>query len=320
MIVVVVFDVAVTIVATARLAKRRIVSQRTNQLNMSATSRLVLYARLTRLDKPIGTLLLVWPTLTALWIAAAGWPSLMLVVIFTLGTFLMRSAGCAVNDVIDRDFDAHVKRTANREVATGRVSPMEGILVGVVLAGIAGLLLLPLNSTTFAFALVALAVAASYPLFKRFFPLPQAWLGIAFSFGIPMAFAAVQGTVPLLGWVLFAGNLCWVIAYDTEYAMVDRDDDLKIGIHSSAILFGRADVVAIMACYAAHLAVLAAVGPHIGARWPYYVGLGAAALIAAHHYTLIRGRDRDACFRAFRHNQWLGFAVFAGVVADYALR
>ena len=287
---------------------------------MSVTSRLVLYARLTRLDKPIGTLLLVWPTLTALWIAAAGWPSLMLIAIFTIGTFLMRSAGCAVNDVVDRNFDAHVKRTSQRVVATGRVSPLEGILVGVALAAIAGLLLLPLNATTFRFALVALAVSAIYPLFKRFFPLPQAWLGIAFSFGIPMAFAAVQGRVPLLGWAIFIGNMFWVVAYDTEYAMVDRDDDLKIGIHSSAILFGRADVAIVMACYAAHLAVLAAIGPQIGAGWPYYAGLCAAALIAGYHYTLIRTREREGCFRAFRHNQWLGFAVFAGVVVDYALR
>ena len=287
---------------------------------MSVTSRLVLYARLTRLDKPIGTLLLVWPTLTALWIAAAGWPSLMLVAIFTVGTFLMRSAGCAVNDVVDRDFDGHVKRTSQRVVATRLVTPLEGILVGVALAAIAGVLLLPLNATTFRFALVALAVAAIYPLFKRFFPLPQAWLGIAFSFGIPMAFAAVQGKVPLLGWVIFVGNMFWVVAYDTEYAMVDRDDDLKIGIHSSAILFGRADVAIVMACYAAHLAVLAAIGPQIGASWPFYVGLSAAAVIAGYHYTLIRARDRDGCFRAFRHNHWLGFAIFAGVVADYALR
>jgi 4-hydroxybenzoate polyprenyltransferase len=287
---------------------------------MSAASRLVLYARLTRLDKPIGTLLLVWPTLTALWIAAAGWPSWLLVIIFTLGTFLTRSAGCAVNDVADREFDAHVKRTAQRVVATGRVSPVEAVLVGVVLTACAGLLLLPLNGVTFLFALVAVAVAVSYPLFKRFFPMPQAWLGIAFSFGIPMAFAAVQGGVPLLGWVIFVGNTFWVVAYDTEYAMVDRDDDLKIGIHSSAILFGRADVAIVMACYAVHLGVLAAVGPHIGASWPYYTGLLAGAVIAAYHYTLIRTRDREGCFRAFRHNHWLGFAVFAGVVADYALR
>jgi 4-hydroxybenzoate polyprenyltransferase len=287
---------------------------------MSATSRLALYAQLTRLDKPIGTLLLVWPTLTALWIAAAGRPTPLLVAIFTLGTFLMRSAGCAVNDVVDRDFDAHVKRTAQRVVATGRVSRKEALLVGVVLAALAALLLVPLNFTTFQYALVAVVVAVSYPLFKRFFPLPQAWLGVAFSFGIPMAFAATQGTVPLLGWIIFLGNMFWVMAYDTEYAMVDRDDDLKIGIHSSAILFGRADVAIVMACYAVHIAVLAAIGPQIGAGWAYYAGLVGAAAIAGYHYTLIRARERDGCFRAFRHNQWLGFAIFAGVVVDYALR
>ena len=287
---------------------------------MSATSRLVLYARLTRLDKPIGTLLLVWPTLAALWIAAAGRPPPTLVAIFTLGTFLMRSAGCAVNDVLDRDFDAHVKRTSSRVLASGHISVREALAVGLVLAGLAGLLLLPLNATTFHFSLVALAVSASYPLFKRFFPLPQAWLGIAFSFGIPMAFAAVQGEVPLLGWAIFIGNMFWVVAYDTEYAMVDRDDDLKIGIHSSAILFGRADVAIVMACYAVHLAVLAAIGPRIGAGWAFYAGLVCAAVIAGYHYTLIRGRERDPCFHAFRHNQWLGFAVFAGVVVDYAMR
>jgi len=225
-----------------------------------------------------------------------------------------------VNDVVDRDFDAHVKRTAQRVVATGRVGPKEGLLVGLALAAMAGLLLLPLNATTFLYALVALGISASYPLFKRFFPLPQAWLGIAFSFGIPMAFAAVQGRVPLLGWAIFAGNMFWVVAYDTEYAMVDRDDDLKIGIHSSAILFGRADVTIVMACYGVHLAVLAAVGRYIGAGWPYHAGLLVAAGIAAYHYTLIRTRERDGCFGAFRHNQWLGCAVFAGVVADYALR
>jgi 4-hydroxybenzoate polyprenyltransferase len=318
MIVVGAFDAAVTIVALARLAKPR--SRNAPIRTMSAASRLILYARLTRLDKPIGTLLLIWPTLIALWIAAGGSPSWTMVIIFIVGTFLMRSAGCAVNDVVDRDFDAHVKRTAQRVVATGRVSPKEGLLVGVVLAAAAGLLLLPLNATTFLFALVALVVAASYPLFKRFFPLPQAWLGIAFSFGIPMAFAAVQGEVPLLGWVLFVGNMFWVMAYDTEYAMVDRDDDLKIGIHSSAILFGRADVAVVMACYALHLAVLAAIGPRIGANWPYYAGLVTAAAIASYHYALIRARDRDGCFRAFRHNHWLGFAIFAGVVANYALR
>lgn len=287
---------------------------------MFASERLRLYAQLARLDKPIGTLLLLWPTLTALWIAADGRPTPLLVAIFTVGTLLMRSAGCAINDVADRDFDGAVKRTAKRVIVTGRVRPAEGVAVAAVLAAAAGLLLLPLNFTTFAFALVALGVAASYPLFKRFFPVPQAWLGVAFSFGIPMAFAAAQGEVPALGWWLFAGNMFWVIAYDTEYAMVDRDDDLKIGLRSSAIFFGRADVAAVMFCYAVHLAVLAAIGRAIGAGWAFYAGLLAAAAIAVYHFTLIRDRTRAGCFRAFLHNQWLGLAVFAGVAADYALR
>jgi 4-hydroxybenzoate polyprenyltransferase len=282
--------------------------------------RLALYARLTRLEKPIGTLLLVWPTLTALWIASDGWPSTLTLLIFLLGTLLMRSAGCAVNDVMDRSFDQHVKRTAWRVVTSGQVRPEEALLVGAVLAACAALLLIPLNLVTFFYAVVALLVALSYPLFKRFFPLPQAWLGVAFSFGIPMSFAAVQGGVSLLGWVLFIGNMFWVVAYDTEYAMVDRDDDVKIGIHSSAILFGRADVAAVMVCYAVHLGVLAAIGPRIGAGWAFYAGVAAGAGLALYHYTLIRARDRERCFLAFRHNHWLGLAIFAGVVVDYALR
>jgi len=287
---------------------------------MSATSRLLLYAQLTRLDKPIGTLLLVWPTLTALWIAAEGKPGPLLVVVFVLGTLLMRSAGCALNDVLDRSFDAHVERTARRVVAAGQVAPAEGVAVAVTLAAAAGLLLFALNAASFVLALAALAIAAIYPLFKRFFPMPQAWLGIAFSFGIPMAFAAVLGEVPAYGWAMFIGNMFWVVAYDTEYAMVDRNDDLKIGIHSSAILFGRADVAAVLACYAVHRAVLVAIGARVGAGWAFYTGLAAAAAVALYHYTLIRARQRDGCFRAFLHNQWLGFAVFAGVVADAALR
>ncbi len=291
------------------------------QIPMSAiTQRLALYARLTRLDKPIGTLLLVWPTLTGLWIAAEGRPSLLLVLIFTLGTLLMRSAGCAVNDVMDRAFDQHVKRTSQRVVTSGQVSPEEAVTVGVVLAAAAALLLIPLNLTTFFYAVAALFVALSYPLFKRFFPMPQAWLGVAFSFGIPMAFAAVLGQVPLLGWIIFIGNMFWVVAYDTEYAMVDRDDDLRIGIHSSAILFGRGDVAAVMACYAVHLGVLAAIRPRIGAGWAWYVGLAAAAALAVYHYTLIRGRERERCFKAFLHNQWVGCAIFVGAAVDYALR
>lgn len=311
-------DAAVTIVTLPRAAKSPY-SQRT-KFAVPAATRLFLYAQLARLDKPIGTMLLLWPTLTALWIATAGAPSPLLVAVFGLGTWLMRSAGCAINDVLDRDFDGGVKRTAARVIPTGQVRPAEGVAVAAVLAALAGLLLVPLNRLTFFYALVALAVAVSYPLFKRFFPLPQAWLGIAFSFGIPMAFAAAQGTVPALGWALFVGNLFWVIAYDTQYAMVDRDDDLRIGIRSSAVFFGRYDVLAVMTCYVVHLAVLAWVGVRIGAGWPFYAGLIAAAALAAYHYTLIRTRTREGCFRAFLHNQWLGLAVFAGVAADYAVR
>jgi 4-hydroxybenzoate polyprenyltransferase len=281
--------------------------------------RLALYGRLVRFDKPVGTLLLLWPTLTALWLASDGRPSGLHLAIFCLGTLLMRSAGCAVNDVFDRDFDGHVKRTADRVVASGQISPAEAWTVGLALIGASALLLIPLNALSFWLAVVGAAVALSYPLFKRFFPLPQAWLAIAFSFGIPMAFAAVRGEVPVLGWWLFAANLFWVLAYDTEYAMVDRDDDIRIGLRSSAILFGRADVAAVTGCYVAHLLLLAAIGLVLKLSWPFYVGWVAALAIAGYHVALIRNRRRDECFRAFRHNQWLGLAIFAGVVGHYAL-
>ena len=282
--------------------------------------RLALYWRLTRLDKPIGTLLLLWPTLSALWIATAGRPTWWQVAIFTLGTLLMRSAGCAVNDAADAGFDAHVKRTSERVVATGSVSRREALAVAAVLALAAALLLPPLHPAAWWLAVVAVLVAGTYPLFKRFFPLPQAYLSIAFSFGIPMAFAGVQGQVPPIGWLLFIANLFWVVAYDTEYAMVDRDDDIRIGLRSSAILFGRADVAAIMGCYGMFLAVMLVVGGLMRAGWPYYAGCAAALLLVLYHYTLIRTRERERCFRAFLHNQWVGAALFAGIVADYALR
>lgn len=288
------------------------------QSGRAAPSRLTLYARLTRIDKPVGTLLLLWPTLTALWMASGGEPTLLHVAIFVAGTFLMRSAGCAINDVADRDFDGHVKRTADRVVASGRVSAAEALLVSCALTLAAALLLVPLNLLTFALALLGVVVAATYPLFKRFFPLPQAYLAIAFSFGIPMAFAAVQGQVPAVGWWLFAANLFWVVAYDTEYAMVDRDDDLRIGVRSSAILFGRADVAAVMACYGAYFAGLLLVGALARLNWPFYLGWLVGLAIALYHYTLIRTRDRERCLRAFRHNQWVGLATFAGVVGAYA--
>jgi len=281
--------------------------------------RLSLYVSLTRIDKPVGTLLLLWPTLGALWIASDGAPTALHLAIFVLGSFLMRSAGCAINDVADRDFDGHVKRTAERVVASGRLSPAEALIVSLVLTLAAATLLIPLNLLSFTLALLGVVVASTYPLFKRFFPLPQAYLAIAFSFGIPMAFAAVQGRVPEVGWWLFAANLFWVVAYDTEYAMVDRDDDLRIGVRSSAILFGRADVAAVMVCYGCYFALLLIGGVRIAAAWPYYLGCAVAAGFALYHYALIRTRERDLCLRAFRHNQWLGCAVFAGVAGSYVV-
>jgi len=283
-------------------------------------SRLALYLDLIRWDRPAGSYLLLWPTLAALWIAAGGFPGWHLLAVFVLGTFLMRSAGCAVNDVADRDFDKHVKRTAQRPVTSGAVSVKEALVLGAVLALLAFGLVLTTNPTTIAWSFAALAVAIVYPFTKRFFSMPQAVLGVAFSFGIPMAFAAVRGEVPALAWWLLIGNLFWVLAYDTEYAMVDRDDDLKIGIQTSAITLGRFDVAGVMLFYGVYLALWAALGVQLGFGWAYFSAIGIAAGIALWHYTLIRGRSREGCFRAFRLNHWLGFAVFAGVVVDHALR
>jgi len=297
----------------------------------AARSRLSLWLDLIRWDRPAGTLLLLWPTLSALWIAAEGFPGWHLLAVFVVGTFLMRSAGCAANDVADRDFDRHVKRTAARPVTAGAVGVAEALAVGGALATCAFALALTTNLATIAWSFVALAIALVYPFSKRVFAIPQAVLGVAFSFGIPMAFAAVQGrnslsidslagAVPSVAWWLLFGNLFWVLAYDTEYAMVDRDDDLRIGIKTSAITLGRFDVVAVMAFYAAFLAIWAAIGVSLGFAWPYFAGLVVAAAIAAWHFTLIRTRTREGCFRAFRLNHWLGFAVFAGIVAQFALR
>jgi 4-hydroxybenzoate polyprenyltransferase len=277
-------------------------------------SKLKLYARLVRLDKPIGSLLLLWPTLSALWLASNGHPDPMLVAIFSIGTVLMRSAGCAINDFADRDFDRHVKRTAERPLTSGQIAAWEAVSVAVVFALISFALILPLNTLTQQLSVLAVIVAGTYPYFKRFFALPQAYLGIAFGFGIPMAYAAVQGVVPLEAWVLLIANVFWALAYDTEYAMVDRDDDLLIGIRTSAITFGRFDVLAIMLCYGIHLLLVAMVGAsyHLGAL--FYLGLFIAIAITAYHYLLIRERDRLRCFAAFRHNNWLGAAVFIGIV------
>jgi 4-hydroxybenzoate polyprenyltransferase len=282
-------------------------------------NKLALYFRLVRAHKPIGILLLLWPTLWALWMASNGHPDPMVLAIFVVGTALMRSAGCAINDYADRDFDRHVKRTVDRPLTSGRIKGWEALMVAGVLAIVSFLLILPLNALTKALSVVAVIIAGSYPYFKRFFALPQAYLGIAFGFGIPMAFAAVQGQVPAVAWWLLAANVFWSLAYDTEYAMVDRDDDLKIGIRTSAITFGRYDVAAIMVCYAATLGIDLACGWSLGLRWWFVAGIAVAAAMAVYHYTLIRGRDRMRCFAAFNHNNWLGAAVFAGVALDYAL-
>ena len=283
-------------------------------------ARIDAYERLIRLDKPIGVALLLWPTLTALWLAAKGAPSASLIVIFTLGTVLMRSAGCAVNDWADRRFDAHVERTAGRPLATGEIRSWEALVVGATLAFLAFVLVLATNTTTILLSVPALAITIVYPFFKRFFALPQAFLGIAFSFGIPMAYAAVLDGVPAIAWWLLLLNLFWVVAYDTEYAMVDRDDDLKLGLRTSAIAFGGFDAAGVALCYAVYLVGMVAIGFHLRTGPLYYAGLIVALGCAVFHWQLIRGRDRALCFRAFLHNHWLGLAVFVGVALDYAVR
>jgi 4-hydroxybenzoate polyprenyltransferase len=284
------------------------------------THQFALYLDLIRWSRPAGWLLLLWPTLAALWMAAGGFPGLHLLAVFTLGTILMRSAGCCINDVADRGFDRHVKRTAARPVTSGAVSVKEALALGAALALVAFALVLTTNALTIRLSFAALAVTLVYPYAKRFVSMPQAVLGVAFSFGIPMAFAAVRSEVPPLAWALLAGNLFWVLAYDTEYAMVDRDDDLKIGMKTSAITLGRWDVAAIMGFYAVCLATWAWLGVGAGLGTLFLAGIAAAATQALWHWTLIRDRSRDGCFRAFRENHWLGAAVFAGVVLDYALR
>jgi 4-hydroxybenzoate polyprenyltransferase len=282
--------------------------------------RLALYARLLRLHRPIGTLLLLWPTLWALFIASDGWPDGYLLFAFTLGTLLMRSAGCAINDWADRDFDRHVARTRDRPLTAGLIRPREALMLFAGLSLVALLLVLPMNRLTWALAVVAAFLAGSYPFTKRFLAIPQAYLGIAFGFGIPMGFAAVTGALPLAAWLMLAANIFWAIAYDTEYAMVDRDDDLKIGIRTSAITFGRHDVAAVMASYAMALALLLAVGWIEGLGAFYIAGLVVAGAMSVYHWTLIRERDRDGCFRAFNHNNWWGAAVFAGLLLELAMR
>lgn len=275
------------------------------------------YERLMRLDKPIGILLLLWPTLWALWIAGEGRPDWLVVWIFFMGTVLMRSAGCVMNDVADRNFDGHVERTRQRPLVSGEVSVKEACLLAAGLSLGAFALVLFLNTLTIALSFAALLLAMTYPLTKRFLVTPQAYLGIAFGFGIPMAFAALTDALPPVAWLMLLANIFWALAYDTEYAMVDRDDDLKIGIRSSAIFFGRHDVAAIMVCYTVMLLLLALVGWLQQLHWPYYLGLVLAAALALYHYRLIRKRERASCFKAFLHNNWLGAAIFAGLLADY---
>jgi 4-hydroxybenzoate polyprenyltransferase len=300
-------------------------------LQALARPRFALYLDLIRWDRPAGWLLLLWPTLSALWIAADGWPGWHLFIVFVAGTVLMRSAGCCVNDVADREFDRHVKRTAQRPVTSGAVGVREALALGAGLALAAFALVLTTNPAAILLSFAALAVTLAYPYAKRFVSMPQAVLGVAFSFGIPMAFAAALGgsewrlgavaeAVPPHAWWLLLANLFWVLAYDTEYAMVDRDDDLRIGMKTSAITLGRFDVAAVMAFYGIHLAGWAALGRLLGLGGWFLAGIAAAAAQAAWHYTLIRGRTREGCFRAFRLNHWLGFAIFAGTVLDLALR
>jgi 4-hydroxybenzoate polyprenyltransferase len=295
------------------------------------SSRLALYLDLIRWDRPAGWLLLLWPSLSALWIAADGFPGWHLLAVFVLGTILMRSAGCCVNDVADREFDRHVKRTAQRPVTRGSVSVREALWLGAILALLAFALVLTTNPAAITLSVAALAVSVGYPFAKRVVAMPQAVLGVAFSFGVPMAFAAALGgtewglaalaaAVPAQAWWLLLGNLFWVLAYDTEYAMVDRDDDLKIGIKTSALTLGRLDVSAVMGFYAVYLLSWAGLGVSLGLGWVFLLGIAAAAVQALWHHTLIRTRTREGCFKAFRLNHWLGFAVFAGVALDLGLR
>ena len=292
----------------------------TTMSTLSLRQRLSEYEKLMRLDKPIGILLLLWPTLWALWVASDGRPAAWVVAIFVVGTVLMRSAGCVINDYADKDFDGHVERTRNRPLAARRISPKEALGLAAGLSVLSFLLVLPLNGLTIAMSVPAVFLAGSYPYTKRFLAIPQAYLGIAFGFGIPMAFAAFQNDIPLVAWVMLLANVFWAVAYDTEYAMVDRPDDLKIGIKTSAITFGRFEVAAIMICYAMTLLLLGWAGLATGAGAPFLAGLAVAAGLMAYHYTLIRERYRPRCFKAFLHNNWVGGAIFAGWVADYLLR
>lgn len=284
---------------------------------MNPSDRLTEYKKLMRLDKPIGILLLAWPTLWGLWLSSGGRPDPVVLLVFTLGVVLMRSAGCVINDYADRDFDRHVARTRDRPLTAGRVTGKEALILAAALALVSFLMILPLgNMLLIQLSFAAAFLAASYPFTKRFFAIPQAYLGIAFGFGIPMSYAAHLGEVPPIAWLLTLANVAWAVAYDTEYAMVDRADDLKIGIKTSAITFGRFDVAAVMCCYALTLALLAWIGHALALAWPFYLGLAGAAAVAGYHYTLIKDRQPAPCFKAFLHNNWFGAAVFAGIAAS----
>lgn len=280
---------------------------------VNLAQRLDAYERLIRLDKPIGALLLLWPTLWAVWLASDGRVRADILLIFVAGTFLMRSAGCALNDYADREYDPHVERTRARPLAAREIAPREALIVAAVLAAAAFGLVLFLNGLAIALSFVALAIAALYPFTKRFFALPQAFLGVAFGFGIPMAYAAIQERLPLECWLLFAANLFYAFAYDTEYAMVDRDDDALIGIRTSALTLGDWDVAAVMASYALMLVLLTGVAFLHPLGWPYHAGLAAAGAMAIYHWRLIRGRSREGAFKAFTHSNWVGAAIFAGI-------
>ena len=284
------------------------------------SERLALYLNLIRFDRPAGWLVLLWPTLVALWVAAGGFPGWHLLAVFVAGTVLMRSAGCTINDIADRDFDRHVKRTTQRPITSGQLGVKEAALVGVVLTLVAFVLVLTTRWEAVAWSVPAVLFTILYPFTKRFFAMPQAFLGIAFNFGIVIAFAAVQGRVPATAWVLWLANLFLVLAYDTEYAMVDRDDDLKIGMKTSAITLGRFDVAAIMGFFVLCLGLTAWVLAPYGLGWPLWLGLGVAAAQVAWHFTLIKDRTREGCFTAFSKSHWIGAAIFAGVALGYLLR
>jgi len=287
---------------------------------MTIKQRLDAYERLMRLDKPIGALLLLWPALWGLWLAAYGLPDLDNFVIFVVGVIVMRSFGCIVNDYADRRFDPHVERTRERPLATGEVSVREAVILALCLLLVALMLVLQLNTLTVILAFIALPIAVIYPFLKRVFSFPQAWLGVAFGFSVPMAFAAQHGSLTTTAWVVVMANVFWAIAYDTEYAMVDRDDDVKLGLKSSAILLGRHDVAGVMVAQALFLLTMAAVGHERQLGVLYFLGLAIAVALVVYQYHLIKGREREGCFKAFLNNNWVGFVIFAGLALDLFFR